>query len=133
MAASYCSATLAEIRPRLLTVMRSSFAHARISALRSRLDAVRPGRPRCPRPARRACSMNGAIFPRNAAAFFFAQVYLVVSAAEPEPRRLIRWASVRNLWTASPPLVYREGQRAERVARQVACKMFDQMAGELKA
>jgi len=31
------------------------------------------------------------------------------------------------------PLVYREVQRAERVARQLACKTFDQMAGELKA
>ena len=27
----------------------------------------------------------------------------------------------------------REVQRAERVARQLACKTFDQMAGELKA
>jgi hypothetical protein len=31
------------------------------------------------------------------------------------------------------PSVYREVQRAERVARQLACKTFDQMAGELKA
>ena len=34
MAASYCSATLAEIRPRSLTVMPWSFAHARMSALK---------------------------------------------------------------------------------------------------
>jgi hypothetical protein len=34
-------------------------------------------------------------------------------------------------WYAEP--VYREVQRAERVARQLACKTFDQMAGELKA
>jgi len=37
----------------------------------------------------------------------------------------------RDLWAASPPSVYREVQRAERVARQLACKTFDQMAGEL--
>jgi hypothetical protein len=41
--------------------------------------------------------------------------------------------TVRNLWTASPPSLYREVQRAERVARQLACETFDQMAGELKA
>jgi hypothetical protein len=34
-------------------------------------------------------------------------------------------------WYAEP--VYREVQRAERVAGQLACKTFDQMAGELKA
>jgi Domain of unknown function (DUF4386) len=43
VAASYCSATLAEIPPRSLTVIPWSFAHARMSALRSRLDAVRRG------------------------------------------------------------------------------------------
>jgi hypothetical protein len=31
------------------------------------------------------------------------------------------------------PSVYRQVQRAERVARQLAGKTFDQMAGELKA
>jgi hypothetical protein len=41
--------------------------------------------------------------------------------------------TVNNLRTASPPSVYREVERAERVARQLACKTFDQMAGELKA
>ena len=70
MAASYCSATLAEMRPRSLTVMPWPFAQARMSALRSRLDAVRPGRRRGPRPALRACPIKGAIFRRNAVAFF---------------------------------------------------------------
>ena len=42
----------------------------RLRGLRSRLDAVRPGRRRCPRPALRACSMNGASCRRNALAFF---------------------------------------------------------------
>jgi len=53
VAAWYCSTTLAGMRPRALTVMSWSFAHARISPLRSRL-AVRPGRRRCPRLALRA-------------------------------------------------------------------------------
>ena len=46
MATSYCSATLAEMRPRSLTVMPWSFAHARMPELRSRLDTVRPTPPR---------------------------------------------------------------------------------------
>ena len=41
VAASYCSATLAGMRPRSLTAMPSPFAHARMLPLRSRLDAVR--------------------------------------------------------------------------------------------
>jgi hypothetical protein len=41
--------------------------------------------------------------------------------------------TARNVWTASPPSVCREAQRAERVARELACKAFDPMAGELKA
>ena len=57
VAASYCWTTLAGMRPRSLTAMPWSFAHARIWPLRSRLDAVRVGRRRCPRPALRACSM----------------------------------------------------------------------------
>ena len=57
VAASYCSTTLAGMRPRSLTAMPCSFAHARMSPLRSRLDGVRTGRRRCPRPALRACSM----------------------------------------------------------------------------
>jgi hypothetical protein len=59
----------AETRPRSLTVMPWSFAQAQMSALRSRLDAVRLGRRRCPRPVLRACSMKGASCRRNAAAF----------------------------------------------------------------
>ena len=54
MAASYCSTTLAGMRPRALTATPCSFAHVRIPPLRSRLDTVRPGRRRCPRPALRA-------------------------------------------------------------------------------
>jgi len=77
--------------------------------------------------------MKDASCQRNALAFFFAQVDLILRGTEPEPGRLIRRASVRNLWTVSPPSVYREVQRAGRVARQLACKRFDQMAGELKA
>lgn len=54
VAASYCSTTLAGMRPRALTATPCSFAHVRIPPLRSRLDTVRPGRRRCPRPALRA-------------------------------------------------------------------------------
>src|SRR6266480_960125 len=42
VAAWYCSTTLAGMRPRALTAMSWSFAHARISPLRSRF-AARPG------------------------------------------------------------------------------------------
>jgi hypothetical protein len=63
--ASYCCTTLAGMRPRPLTAMPCSFAQARMSPLRCRLEVVR-GR-RCPRPALRACSMNGASCLRNAA------------------------------------------------------------------
>jgi hypothetical protein len=42
VAASYCSATVAGMRPRSLTMMPWSFVPARMSALRSRLDEVRP-------------------------------------------------------------------------------------------
>jgi hypothetical protein len=66
--ASYCSTTLAGMRPRPLTAMPCSFAQARMSPLRCRLDAGR-GR-RCPRPALRACSTNSASCFRNAAACF---------------------------------------------------------------
>ena len=67
-AAWYCSTTLAGIRPRSLTVMPWSLAHARMPALRPRLDAVRPAVRRGPRPALRAWLMNGASCWRNAVA-----------------------------------------------------------------
>jgi len=76
---------------------------------------------------------EGRELPTERIGVLFAQVDLILRGTEPEPHRLIRRASIRNLWTASPPSVYREVQRAERVARQLACKTFDQMAGELKA
>src|SRR5215468_3046480 len=68
LAASYCSTTLAGMRPRPLTAMPWPLAQARMSPLRCRLDDVR-GR-RCPRPALRACSTKGASCLRNARAFF---------------------------------------------------------------
>jgi hypothetical protein len=41
---------------------------------------------------------------------------------------------MHSQWGGVPhPSVYREVQRAEPVARQLACKTFDQIAGELKA
>jgi hypothetical protein len=44
VAASYCSATLAGMRPRSLTGMPWAFAHARMSPLRSSADEIRPVR-----------------------------------------------------------------------------------------
>ena len=132
MAALYCSATLAEIRPRLLTVMPWSFVRARMSALRSRLDAARPGQRRCP--ARLAAMpMKGAGLPTEPIGVLLLRS--ISYSVAPGPNRTVSstGASVRNVWTASPPSVCREVQRAERVARQLACKTFDQMAGELKA
>jgi len=43
VAASYCPATLAGMRPRSLTGMPWAFAHARMPPLRSRAAAVRAG------------------------------------------------------------------------------------------
>jgi hypothetical protein len=94
VAALYCSATLAEIRPRSLTVMPWSFAHARMSALRSRLDAVRPGRRRGPRPARRVLDERREL-PTERRGVLSAQIDLVLGAAQPEPHRLIRRASIK--------------------------------------
>jgi hypothetical protein len=68
VAASYCSTTLAGMRPRSLTAILCSLAHARMPPPGSRPDAVRPGRRRGPRPALRACAMNGANCWRNATA-----------------------------------------------------------------
>jgi len=56
VAAWYCSITLAGIRPRSLTAMPWSLAHARTSPLRCRPAGVRAARRAGPRPALRACS-----------------------------------------------------------------------------
>ena len=68
-AASYCSTTLAGMRPRSLTARPCCFAQARISPERCRLAAVRPPRRAGARPALRPCSMYGASTLPNAAAF----------------------------------------------------------------
>jgi len=52
VAASYCATMLAGMRPRSLATMPWPLAHARMSALRSRLDAVRPARRRAPPPGK---------------------------------------------------------------------------------
>src|SRR6266487_3887306 len=70
VAAWYWAATLAGMRPRSLTGMPLAFAHARISALRSRAAEVRAGRRRCPGPVLRACSVKGASPFRKVFAFF---------------------------------------------------------------
>lgn len=59
LAASYCSITWAGMRPRSLTLMPLFLAQARISALRSRLDAPRCRRLRVELPALRDFSTNG--------------------------------------------------------------------------
>jgi hypothetical protein len=82
------------MRPRALTAMPWSFAYARTSPLRSRLDAVRPGRRRCPRPAFRAWSMNGASLRRKAVAFF-AEVDLIPRAIYTESHRFFCRASIK--------------------------------------
>src|SRR6266567_4650771 len=83
----------AGMRPRSLTAMSWSFAHARIWLLRARAEAGRPGRRRCPRPALRACSMNGATCPRNLVAFL--ALRSITYSAPPSPNS--------NVWSAGPP------------------------------
>ncbi len=78
-AASYCSTTLAGMRPRPLTAMPCWPAQARRSPLRRRVDEVR-GR-RCPRPARRACSAKGGQLLAERAGVLLVQVDLVLRAA----------------------------------------------------
>ncbi len=68
-AAWYRSNTLTGIRPRALTVMPWSLAHARTSPPRCRPADVRAVRRAGPRLALRACSMNGASIVRKARAF----------------------------------------------------------------
>jgi len=78
VAASYCSTTLAGMRPRSLTAIPWPVAQARMLPLRSRLAAVRPGRRRCPLPG-----------------VLLAQIDLIVRAVDPEPHRLIGRAAVK--------------------------------------
>ena len=100
MAASYCSTTLAGMRPRSLTAMPWPLAHARISPLRSRRAAVRPGRCRCPRSALRACSMKvRAAYGRLGV--LLVQIDLVLGAVQLEPHRLIRRAPIRSSASAT--------------------------------
>src|SRR6266498_2784419 len=60
---------------------------ARIPPLRSRLNAVRPGRRRGPRPALRACAMKGASWLQNAVAFFLLRS--ISYSAPPRPNRTV--------------------------------------------
>ena len=73
--------------------MPRCFAHARIAAPRSRSAAERPAGRRGPRPARRACSTNGASCLRNAAAFF---LFKSISCSAPPTAN-------RTVSTAGPP------------------------------
>ena len=68
VAASYCSTTLAGMRPRSLTVM-PGFRPGPDTAAAVAARNVRPRRRRCPRPVLRAWSMKGASCLRNAGAF----------------------------------------------------------------
>ena len=117
-AAWYCSTTLAGMRPRSLTAMPWPFAHARISPLRSRRAAVRPGRRRCPRPALRACSMKGASCFRNALAFLVAQIDLVLGTAQLEPHRLIGRAAIEIVDQSDGYLLSHLGLPSERWVRR---------------
>ena len=99
VAASYCSTTLAGMRPRSLTGMPSAFAHARMSPLRSRAADVRAVRRRCPRPALRAWSTTGASFLRNVRAFFLLRS---ISYSEPPiPNRTVSSAGLPSRSSSS--------------------------------
>jgi hypothetical protein len=80
------------MRPRSLSAMPWSLAHARMSVMRARLGDG-PPRALLRSCALRACSMWGASCRRKAATFC-AQVDLVASAVDREPHHLIRWAAV---------------------------------------
>src|SRR6266487_4508813 len=93
-AAWYCSITLAGIRPRSLTVMPWSLAHARTSPLRCRPAEVRA----VPRPS--AARLAGVLDERRellaeGTGVRGAQVDLAVGAAEPEPHCLICRAAIQ--------------------------------------
>src|SRR6266702_5942840 len=63
------------------------FRPRRIPPLRSRLNAVRPGRRRGPRPALRACAMKSASWLQNAVAFFLLRS--ISYSAPPRPNRTV--------------------------------------------
>jgi hypothetical protein len=99
VAASYCSATPAGIRPRSLTGMPWAFAHARMLPLRWRADVVRAGRRCCPRPALRACSTKGASPSRNFRAFLLLRS---ISYSEPPiPNRNVSSAGLPSRSSSS--------------------------------
>jgi hypothetical protein len=101
VAAWYWATTLAGMRPRALTAMPWSLAHTRISPLRSRPAAPRPG------PAALACARLAGVLDegRELAAerggVFFAQVDLVLGAANREPDRLRRGPPSRSSSSAT--------------------------------
>src|SRR6266516_3674141 len=102
VAASYCSATVAGIRPLPLTAIPCSLAHARMSPLRCRLDDVR-GR-RCSRPALRACSAKGAGCLPNARAFFlFRSISYLVP---PTPNRTVSSAGPPSRSSSSATVIF---------------------------
>lgn len=68
-AASYCSMTMAGMRPRSLTLIPRAFAHVRISALRSRVETPLVARRRRAEPTLRALSTNGWSAARSCLAF----------------------------------------------------------------
>jgi len=105
-AAWYCSNTLAGIRPRSLTVMPCSLAHARTSPLRCRPADVRAVRRAGPRLALRACSMNGVLLAKGTGVLG-AQVDLVLGAVEPESQRLIRGAAIQVVFPRYSDLLSR--------------------------
>ena len=81
------------MRPRPLSAMPWSLAHARMSALRARLAAIRPSRCRTFVPALRVVDVGGEL-PAEGGGICCAQVDLVAGAVDSEPDRLIRWAAV---------------------------------------
>jgi hypothetical protein len=83
------------MRPRALTAIPWSFAHALMAPLCWRLDEARPDVRRGPRPALRACWMKGASRLRNAFAFFSFRSISYSGATHPEPNRLGSWATIK--------------------------------------
>ena len=82
------------MRPRSLSAMSWSSPRPGRSALRARLAAVGPGRCRCPLPALGACSIVRGELLAESAGVLGVQVDLVVGAADPEPHRFLRRATI---------------------------------------
>jgi hypothetical protein len=112
VAAWYCWTMSAGMRPRSLSATPWSLAQARMSALRLRMAAVRPGRCRTQVPAPAGVFDVGGELPAETGGVAGVQIDFGACAVDPEPDGLIRRAALEAVFYEDGYLRCHRGLRA---------------------